>query len=319
MGINECLEFEKPLIELEKKIEELQKFAEEKNIDLSHEILNLQQKKENLHREIFTNLTAWQRIQIARHPKRPSFLDYTNLIFNDFIELHGDRLYGDDQAIIGGIAYFEGMPVTLIGHQKGKNTKENILRNFGMPNPEGYRKALRLMKQAEKFKRPIITFIDTPGAYAGIQAEERGQGEAIARNLMEMCQLQTPIISIVIGEGGSGGALAIGVADKVLMLENAVYSVISPESCGAILWKDASKAPEAAEALRLTAKDLLALKVIDEIIAEPLGGAHRDHQQIALTLRDAIRKNITLLNKLSLLELTEIRYNKFRRIGVFNA
>lgn len=318
MTSSDYLDFEKPLLELQNKIEELQNFSDEKGINLTLEIATLKQKEDDIYKEIFANLTPWQRTQIARHPKRPSFSDYLKILFHDFIELHGDRLFRDDPSIVAGIGYFEGQPVTIIGHQKGRDTKENIMRNFDMPNPEGYRKALRLMKQAAKFKRPIITFIDTPGAYPGIEAEERGQGEAIARNLLEMAELRTPIIAIVIGEGGSGGALAIGVANRVLMLENAVYSVISPESCGAILWKDASKAAQAAEALKLTAFDLKQHNVIDEIITEPAGGAHRNPAQAGINLADAIRSNLTELMQSSLSELVEMRYNKFRNLGVFS-
>lgn len=270
--LNGVLEFEKPLAELERKIQELRSFSKDKGIDLSEEISTLEKKANSMKKEIYANLSPWEKIQLARHPQRPSSLDYIKLIFDDFVELHGDRLYGDDKSIIGGLASLEGKTITFLGYQKGRDTKDNIIRNFGMPHPEGYRKGLRLMKQAEKFGRPIVCLIDTPGAYPGIAAEERGQGEAIARNLLEMSLLKVPIIAVIIGEGGSGGALALGIGDKIAMLEHSVYSVSSPETCAAILWRDASKAQEAASTLRLTAQNLKALGVIDEIIPEPLGG-----------------------------------------------
>ncbi len=315
--VNGNLDFEKPLVELESRIAELRRFSKEKNIDLTEEITTLEKKAAKLRHEIYANLTPGQRVQLARHPKRPLALDFINLIFPDFLELHGDRLYRDDHAIIGGLATLEGSPVTVIAEQKGRDTKENIARNFGMPFPEGYRKALRLMKQAEKFGRPIITLIDTPGAFPGLEAEQRGQAEAIAVNLMYMSRLAVPIVVVVIGEGGSGGALAIGVGDRILMLENAQYSVISPEGCAAILWHDASFAPEAAAALKITAKDLFELKVIDEIIPEPLGGAHRDYAETAANVKAAIVRNLQELKKIDVKDLVEQRYAKFRKMGVF--
>jgi len=311
------LDFERPILELEKKIEELKAFASQKKIDLSNEIKRLEEKLNQLEKDIYGKLTAWQRVQIARHPQRPYTLDYINLMMTDFIELHGDRLFGDDKAIVTGLAKLDGEKIFIIGHQKGRDTKENIFRNFGCAHPEGYRKALRCMKLAEKFKIPLISFIDTPGAYPGIGAEERGQAQAIAENLRVMANLEIPIIVCVIGEGGSGGALGIGVGDRILILENAYYSVISPEGCAAILWRDSSKAPEAAEALKLTAKDLLELGIVDEIIPEPLGGAHRDHKMIADNLKKAIRRNLNELKDIPISKLLNLRYEKFRKIGVF--
>ncbi len=314
---SDLLNLEKPIVELEKKIEELKQFSIDKEIDLSTEIELLEQKRINLEKDTYSNLSPWQHIQIARHFKRPSFYEYVDHIFEGFIELHGDRLFRDDPSIVGGIAYLNQQSVTVIGHQKGKDTKENIKRNFGMPNPEGYRKALRLMKQASKFNRPIITFIDTPGAFPGIEAEERGQGEAIARNLLEMAQLEVPIISVIIGEGGSGGALAIAMGNHVLMLEHAIYSVISPESCGAILWKDSSKGEKAAEALKITAKDLLNLGVIDDIITEPLGGGHHNPEQLMGSVKKALISHLDVLKEYSKEKIVEHRYNKFRKMGLF--
>lgn len=311
------LEFEKPLIELERQIEEIQKFAAEKQLDMSEEIQRLQAKAEQIKKEIYTNLTPWQRVQIARHPKRPTFLDYVPAIFTDFMELHGDRLYRDDPALIGGLAYLEGIPVTVIGSQKGRDTKENISRNFGMPHPEGYRKGLRLMQQAAKFGRPIISLVDVVGAYPGIEAEERGQGEAVARNIREMAMLGVPIIVVIMGEGGSGGALAIGVGDRVLILENAWYSVISPEGFASIIWKDAARAPEAAETLKLSSKDLLEFGVVDEIIPEPMGGAHKDPVEMAATLKAALIRNLTPLLDVPSAKLLEERHHKFRMMGRF--
>ena len=311
------MEFEKPLLELEKKIGELRSFSSEKGIDLAEEIGTLEKKAESMKKEIYTNLSPWQKIQLARHPQRPYTLDYIKMIFDDFLELHGDRVFGDDKAIVGGIAKLNGQAVTIIGHQKGRDTKENIIRNFGMPHPEGYRKALRLMKQAEKFQRPIICFIDTPGAYPGLAAEERGQGEAIARNLLEMSLLKTPVIVIVVGEGGSGGALALGVGDKIAMLEHSVYSVSSPEACAAILWKDATKAQDAAKVLKLTAQNLKELGVIDEIIPEPLGGAHKNPLQMASNLKGFLQENLGILTQKELDVLLEERYSKLRGIGKF--
>lgn len=311
------LPFEKPLHEIEEKIAELRQLTEEKGIDFSKEINSLEEKFHQVATEIFGSLTPWQRVQIARHPQRPTTLDFIRACFPDFIEMHGDRLYGDDPAIVGGIAKFNGRPVTLIGHQKGRDTKENIYRNFGMPHPEGYRKALRLMYQANKFGRPIICLINTPGAYPGIAAEERGQSEAIARNLREMASLDVPVISIVTGEGGSGGALALGVGNRILMLENSFYSVISPEGAAALLWKDASKAQLAAETMRITAKDLMELGVVDAIIPEPLGGAHRNHEALMESFRQSLEQNLQQLVGLSKKELRKQRYNKYRAMGQY--
>ena len=311
------LDFEKPILELERKIEELKNLTETENINLSSEIKQLTQKLGKLKREIFENLTPWQRVQVARHPQRPYTLDYVNLIMKEFVQLHGDRLFSDDKAIVSGTARIDDQKVMVIGHQKGRDTKENVLRNFGCAHPEGYRKALRVMKMAEKFALPIVIFIDTPGAYPGIGAEERGQAHCIAHNLREMAVTAVPIIIFVIGEGGSGGALGIGIGDKVCILENAYYSVISPEGCAAILWRDRARAPEAADALKLTARDLLKLKIVDEIIKEPLGGAHRDHQTTAKNIKAAINKYLQELLPLSKKELLERRYKRFRKIGVF--
>ncbi|RKY44788.1 MAG: acetyl-CoA carboxylase carboxyl transferase subunit alpha [Candidatus Omnitrophota bacterium] len=311
------LEFERPIIELEERIKELKNFSSERHIDLSSEVEKLEKKLENLKKEIYGNLTAWQRIQIARHPQRLYTLDYINRIMTDFIEIHGDRVYGDDKAIVTGFAKLEGERLVVIGHQKGRDTKENIERNFGCAHPEGYRKALRIMKLAGKFKLPIIILIDTPGAYPGIGAEQRGQAQAIAENICQMFGIKTPIICCVIGEGGSGGALGIGVGDRVLMLENAYYSVISPEGCSAILWKDSSKVREAAEALKLTSFDLLKFGIIDEIVPEPLGGVHKDVELSSQNLKEALLRNLKVLQKLSLDQLLKKRYEKFRKIGVF--
>ncbi|AQS59736.1 acetyl-CoA carboxylase carboxyltransferase subunit alpha [Desulforamulus ferrireducens] len=310
-----ALDFERPLLELEAKIEELSRFTKEKGIDFSEEIALLEKKSRDMKEKIYNNLTPWQKVQIARHPSRPNTLDYIKALFTDFIELHGDRLYGDDPAIIGGLARYKGTPVTVLGHLKGHDTKENVQRNFGMAHPEGFRKALRLMKQAEKFGRPVICFIDTAGAYCGMGAEERGQGEAIARNLLVMSALKVPIISVVIGEGGSGGALALGVANRILMQEHAIFSVSTPEAAASILWKDGSKAREAAEALNLTAQDLLRLKVIDEILPEPLGGAHTDLTAAYGIVDEALERHLSELRQMSLEELTELRYAKFRAMG----
>lgn len=309
------MDFERPVIELRKKIAELKKFTEEKDIDLTDEIQKLEGRLEKLENEVYGNLAPWDRVQIARHPNRPTSLDYIGHLFTDFIELHGDRYYGDDEAIVGGIAKYHGMPVTVIGHQRGKDTKENIRRNFGMPHPEGYRKALRLMNQAEKFNRPIITFIDTKGAYPGKAAEERGQSEAIAKNLFEMAGLKVPVISIVIGEGGSGGALGIGVGNHIHMLENSTYSVISPEGAASILWRDASQAKRAAESMRITAPDLKELGVIDEIIPEIKGGAHRNVEQQSKAIDQVIEKSLHELNALNEEELVQGRYLKYKNIG----
>jgi acetyl-CoA carboxylase carboxyl transferase subunit alpha len=313
------LPFEKPLLELNAKIEELRRFTEEKDIDFTDEIVKLEARAKTLAQEIYGNLTPWQRVQLARHSERPTTLDLINELFTDFIELHGDRLYGDDAAIVAGIAKFNGQPVTVMGHQKGRDTKENIARNFGMPHPEGYRKALRLMQQADKFNRPIICFINTPGAYPGKAAEERGQSEAIARNLREMASFEVPIICVVVGEGGSGGALALGVGNRLLMLENAFYSVISPEGAAALLWKDASQAQRAAESMKITAQDLLELGIVDEIVSEPMGGAHRNLAQSASFIRTALTKHLGELKNMSGEELVADRYKKYKSIGQYAA
>jgi acetyl-CoA carboxylase carboxyl transferase subunit alpha len=316
------LEFEKPIEELELKTEELKRLSDGKDIDISSEIKRLEKKVKELRSDIFSNLTPWQKTLVARHPDRPYTLDYINLITSDFIELHGDRRFSDDTSIVGGLAKIKDLPVMIVGHQKGRGTKERINRNFGQPHPEGYRKALRLMKLAERFKKPVITFIDTPGAYPGIGAEERGQAEAIAVNLMEMSRLRVPIVSIVIGEGGSGGALAIGVADRLFMLEHSTYSVISPEGCAAILWKKGGEIgtedfSRAANALRLTAQDLLSFNIIDDIIPEPLGGAHRDPEVMSERISDFIVKVLEELKAKTPGKLIEERYRKLRRIGSF--
>lgn len=316
-NVGPIFEFEKPVIELEKQIEEIRRFSQEKKIDMTTQLAAMEQKVESLRLEVYSNLTPWQRIQIARHPKRPTFLDYIGMIFQDFIELHGDRLYRDDPAMVGGIAYLEEIPVTVIGQQKGRDTKENIYRNFGLPHPEGYRKALRLMKQAQKFNRPVICLVDVVGAYPGIEAEERGQGEAVARNIQEMANLTVPVIAVITGEGGSGGALAIGVGNRVLIMENAYYSVISPEGCASILWKDASRAADAAEALQIDAENLLKMGIVDEIIPEPLGGAHKNPSETAENLKKALVNNLRPLLQLSGAELLEERYRRFRGYGHF--
>lgn len=310
-------EFEKEIVELENKIVEMKKFSEEKGIDLSGEISRFVAERDEKLKEIYKNLSSWDKVFVSRHPERPYTLDYIENIATDFIELHGDRLFKDDPAIVGGFCKIDGKKVLIVGHQKGRTTEEKIYRNFGMANPEGYRKALRLFKMAERFSIPIVTFIDTPGAYPGIEAEEHGQGEAIARNLMEMSGLKVPVISFVIGEGGSGGALGLGVSDRIYMLENSVYSVISPEGCAAILYKDASRAEEAAENLKITAQSLYRLGVIDGIVEEPAGGAHRDHKCIALNLKNIILSSFSELEKISVEELVENRYNKFRKMGSF--
>ena len=309
------LEFEKPILALEDRIAELR--ASEDAPAVRGEIGRLEERLRRLQQRVYGGLTAWQRTQLARHPRRPHSLDFFKLLLEDFVELHGDRLFRDDSAIVGGLAIFEGEPVVVIGHQKGRDTRENIARNFGMPHPEGYRKALRLMRLAARFGRPLITLIDTSGAYPGLGAEERGQAEAVAENLREMAGLRIPIVSVVTGEGGSGGALAIGVANRVLMLEHAIYSVISPEGCAAILWGDAAKAPEAAQVMRPTAADLLRLGVIDAVVPEPAGGAHRDWEQTAQSLRAALREQLLALRSRSGEELAQDRYEKFRRLGVF--
>src|SRR5690349_6403860 len=301
------LDFERPLLELERQIEEMKRVAGETAVDVSKELAPLEKKHAELRTESYRNLTPMQRVQVARHPKRPYTLDYLSAVFTDFVELHGDRLFRDDPAIVGGWARLEGETVMVIGHQKGRDTKENLKRNFGMAHPDGYRKALRLMKLAEKFGAPVVTLVDTPGAYPGLGAEERGQAEAIARNLIEMASLRTPTITAVIGEGGSGGALAIGLADRVIMLENSVYAVISPEGCAAILWKDASQRERAAEALKLTAEDLLRLGVIDEIVPEPAGGAHSDPDAAGEALGEALRRQLRALRKVRVEKLLKRR------------
>jgi acetyl-CoA carboxylase carboxyl transferase subunit alpha len=311
------LEFEKPILELETKIRELKQFGQVEKVDFSAEIARLERKVARLQEEIFANLTPWQRTQIARHPNRPYGMDYIRLMLTDFVELHGDRAFSDDKAIVGGFARLDGMPLVVIGHQKGRDTKEKLARNFAMANPEGYRKALRLMKMAEKFGKPVLTLVDTPGAYPGIGAEERGQAEAIARNLREMSELRVPVVVVITGEGGSGGALGIGVGDTVLMLEYAIYSVISPEGCASILWRDPAKAPEAAAAMGITAQTLKRLELIDEIVPEPTGGAHRNHQEMASTLKGFVLKAFEQLRKIPADELLEQRYQKFRQMGVF--
>jgi len=318
------LEFEKPIEELELKIDELKRLSDRKDMDIASAVKKLEKKAKELRTEIFSNLTPWQKTLLARHPDRPYTLDYIEMFSEDFIELHGDRRFSDDPAIAGGFCTVNGTHVMIIGHQKGRGTKERIYRNFGQPQPDGYRKALRLMKLAERFKKPIITLIDTPGAYPGIGAEERGQSEAIATNLMEMSRIKTPIISIVIGEGGSGGALALGVADRIYMLEHSVYSVISPEGCAAILWKkDGDLTPEefsrSADALKITAQDLLGFKIIDGIIPEPLGGAHRDPESVAKNISDIIAQSIEELSGKSGGKLIDERYKRLRRIGSFEA
>jgi len=309
-------DFEKPIAELEKKIKELKTFVSDKKIDLSSEIRRLEEKLAILKKDTYGNLTAWQKVQIARHPQRPYTLDYINMILNDFIEIHGDRGFSDDKAMVSGFAKLDGQKLIVIGHQKGRDTKENLRRNFGCAHPEGYRKALRVMQLAEKFALPVLVLIDTPGAYPGVGAEERGQAQAIALNLREMAVIATPIVAVVIGEGGSGGALGVGVADRVCVLENAYYSVISPEGCAAILWKNGAKAPEAAEVLKLTAPDLLKMGLIDEIIPEPLGGAHRAPEETAANLKSAAKKYLKALATLDKKELLEARYQKFRGMGV---
>ena len=311
------LEFEKPLRELTRQLDELRQHSIETNVDVAGEIRAIERKIETTQREIYSNLSPWQKVQIARHPKRPYALDYVTAICEDFQELHGDRQYNDDRAIIGGTAFFNGDAVMIIAQQKGRDPKERILRNFGMPQPEGYRKALRLMRLAEKFRLPVITFIDTPGAFPGIESEARHVSEAIAVNLREMSLLRTPSISVVVGEGGSGGALGIGVTDRVLIFENSYYSVISPEGCAAILWKDGAAAPKAAEALKVSADHLEKLGVVDEVIAEPTGGAHNDPAQAAGALRYALQKHLNDLRALDTEKLLETRYERFRHLSVY--
>jgi acetyl-CoA carboxylase carboxyl transferase subunit alpha len=311
------LEFEKPLRELQKQLITLQTVSDESKVDVSSEIKAIELKIEKTKADIYSDLTAWQRVQLSRHPKRPYSLDYINLIFTDFEELHGDRRFREDAAIVGGPAFLDGKAVMVIGQQKGRNTKDNLKRNFGCPHPEGYRKAMRLMEMAEKFEMPVITLIDTPGAYPGIGAEERHVAEAIAVNIRDMSALKVPIVTIVIGEGGSGGALGMAVADEVMIMENSYYSVISPEGCAAILWKDRAAAPKAADALRFSPKHLKSFNVVDRIIKEPVGGAHRDHEATAATVKEAIVDSLSKLEKKSLKKLLDDRYNKFRNLGVF--
>jgi acetyl-CoA carboxylase carboxyl transferase subunit alpha len=311
------LDFEKPIIELERRIQELKNFTTREDIDLSSEIRRLEERLEKVKKEIFETITPWQRVQLARHPKRPYTLNYVDMLMTDVVEIHGDRHFAEDKAIVCGVAKFNGKSIVFMGHQKGRDTKENLARNFGCAHPEGYRKAMRIMNMAAKFSLPVVVFIDTPGAYPGIGAEERGQAEAIAYNLREMTTLKTPIISFIIGEGGSGGALGIGLADKVFVLENAYYSVISPEGCAAILWKDRAKAPDAARVLKLTASDLMELGIIDAIVKEPLGGAHRDPVTTAENLKKILAESLDELLKYDKDELIEKRYAKFRSIGVY--
>jgi acetyl-CoA carboxylase carboxyl transferase subunit alpha len=313
----QTLDFEKPLVELEQKIEELKKQSEDRNIDLGGEIRGMQEKLESMRGQIYGNLSAWQRVHISLHIARPFLLDYVRMAFTEFVELKGDRLFGDDASMPGGLATIDGIRCVVIGQQKGRDMKENLLRNFGSPHPEGYRKALRLMRMAEKFGLPVVALIDTPGAYPGVGAEERHIAEAIAVNIRDMMALRTPVVSVVIGEGGSGGALGIGVADRVLILENAYYSVISPEGCAAILWKHRKHAPEAAEALKLSSPDLLQMGLVDGVIPEPAGGAHCDPEQAAENLKSAISKELQTLIKTPVDKLLRSRYDKFRKMGVF--
>ncbi len=309
------LEFEKPIYELEAKLDEMRKYSD--NLDIDKEIKKIEGRVKKLKEDLYKDLTRWQRVQLARHPDRPYTLDYIYLMTNNFVELHGDRLFKDDKAIVGGLAEIDEYKVIILGHQKGRDTKSNIYRNFGMANPEGYRKALRLMKLAEKFNRPVITLVDTPGAAPGIEAEERGQAEAIAKNLFEMSRLKVPIIVVIIGEGASGGALGIGVGDRILMLENCWYSVISPESCSSILWRSWDYKEQAAEALKLTAQDLLEQKLIDKIVPEPMGGAHRDYKEAAAILKSALKEELAFLSKIKADKLVDSRLEKFGKMGAF--
>lgn len=309
------LEFEKPIIELEQKVEEMRRYAD--NPGIAQEIAKIEKRVHQLQQSVFSGLTRWQKVQLARHPDRPYTLDYINLMTTGFLELHGDRGFRDDKAIVGGFARLGDQPVMILGHQKGRDTKSNLFRNFGMPNPEGYRKALRLMKLAEKFRRPVITLLDTPGAFPGLEAEERGQAEAIARNLFEMSRLRVPIVVVIIGEGASGGALGIGIGDRILMLENAWYSVISPESCSSILWRSWDYKEQAAEALQLTAPDLKKQGVIDEIVHEPAGGAHRSHQKAAEILKTILIEEVKHLAKVKPERLVEKRIEKFSKMGAW--
>ncbi len=310
-------DFEKPIVELERKIVEMKELVNRGEVDISDEILRLEEKAKKLREDVYNNLTRWQQVQLARHPRRPYTMDYIERITECFQELHGDRQFRDDHAIIAGLGKIKGWRVVLIGHQKGRGTKQNLFRNFGMANPEGYRKALRVMKLAEKYNLPVITLIDTPGAYPGLGAEERGQAEAIARNLFEMSALRTPIIAVVIGEGGSGGALAIGIADRILMLQYSIYSVISPEGCASILYRDSSLADKAAEALKLTANDLKELGIVEELIPEPSGGAHQDWDLAAQRVQDAILHHLKILKDIPIEQLIEERIQKYGKIGIF--
>lgn len=307
------LEFEKPIVELEQKVEEMRRYAD--NPGIAQEILKIEKRVNQLQQSVYSGLTRWQKVQLARHPDRPYTLDYIQLMTTEFVELHGDRTFRDDKAIVGGFAKLDQQSVLILGHQKGRDTKSNLYRNFGMPNPEGYRKALRLMKLAEKFGKPVITLLDTPGAYPGLEAEERGQAEAIARNLLEMSRLRVPIIVVIIGEGASGGALGIGIGDRILMLENSWYSVISPESCSSILWRSWEFKEQAAEALQLTAPDLKKQGVIDEIVPEPLGGAHRNHEKMAVILKETLLDELKVLSKIKSDKLIERRVEKFSKMG----
>ena len=309
------LDFEKPIVELEAKLEEMRKFSGD--LDIGKEIQKIEDKVRQLKETLYKDLTRWQRVQLARHPDRPFTLDYIYEMTSNFIELHGDRNYKDDKAIVGGLAQLDEYKIVIVGHQKGRDTKSNLFRNFGMPNPEGYRKALRLMKLAEKFNRPVVTLIDTPGAYPGVEAEERGQAEAIARNLFEMSRLKVPIIVVIIGEGASGGALGIGLGDRILMLENCWYSVISPESCSSILWRIWDYKEQAAEALKLTAPDLLEQEIVDRIIPEPMGGAHKNHKEAAAILKNALKEELSQLIKIKPEKLVETRREKFGKMGEF--
>lgn len=308
-------EFEKPIVELEKKISEMKELCYVENVEMTDEIARLEKRAQKLRQDIYSKLTRWERVQLARHPQRPYTLDFIELMIEDFFELHGDRHFADDPAIVAGIGQIDNIKVAVVGHQKGRSTKEKLFRNFGMPNPEGYRKALRVMKLAEKFGRPIVCLIDTPGAYPGIGAEERGQAEAIARNLFEMSRIRVPILIAVIGEGASGGALGIGVGDRLIMFENTWYSVISPEGCAAILWRDNSRSDEAADAMKVSAKDLFEMKIADDVIPEPVGGAHRDHEGSATIMKDAILKHLEDLGSIPIDELIENRMTRYRTIG----
>ncbi|MEJ2627634.1 MAG: acetyl-CoA carboxylase carboxyltransferase subunit alpha [bacterium] len=311
------LDFEQPIVKLEEKINEMKTYANEENVELSDEIKRLEKKLEVLMKQTYSNLNRWQRVQLARHPKRPYSLDYIQRICTDFIELHGDRYFGDDPSLVAGLSKFDGKPVMILGQQKGRTTKEKLYRNFGMMNPEGYRKAIRLMRLAAKFRRPVVVFIDTPGAYPGLGAEERGQGEALARNLFEMSHLPIPIIIVIIGEGASGGALGVGLGDRTLMMENTWYSVISPEGCAAILWRDASKSNLAAESLKLTAEDLIELNIIDEVIKEPLGGAHRDPDIASQLVKKRIMYHLNQLSQFNEQELITRRLEKYSKMGYY--